>query len=48
MTVTAPSTTDWRQWWEVEARANGSDWPGILATHATVFYQLCQSRGLSS
>jgi hypothetical protein len=25
-----------REWWRVEARGHGSDWPGILRLHAEV------------
>jgi hypothetical protein len=34
----------WREWWAVESRRRGSDWSGVLAIHASIFQQLCQSR----
>jgi hypothetical protein len=48
MTVTAGSTADWRQWWQAEARANGSDWECLLRRHQDVFRRLCERAGVSS
>jgi hypothetical protein len=44
MTVTAPSTTDWRQWWEVEAGTNGTDWQSLISLH----FALCNRLQASS
>ena len=38
--VTTPSTTDWRQWWEVEARATGSDWKSLIELHCQIVARL--------
>jgi hypothetical protein len=46
--LTAPSTMDWRQWWEVEARTNRTDWKSLLRQHQDVFRRLCEHAGVSS
>ena len=28
--ITAPSTTDWREWWRDEAIRTGTDWASLL------------------
>jgi hypothetical protein len=38
--LTAPSTGDWHQWWEVEARTNGSDWKSLIELHCQILGRL--------
>jgi len=30
----------WRRWWQIEAAANGFDWPGLFALHCSVVDRL--------
>jgi hypothetical protein len=34
--LTARSTTDWREWWAIESRRVGSDWPSVLGLHLSI------------
>ena len=38
--LTAPSTVDWHQWWQVEAKTNGSDWKSLIELHCAIVNRL--------
>jgi hypothetical protein len=40
--LTAPSTTDWRQWWRDEAIRTRTDWESLLRQHQVALRQLCE------
>jgi hypothetical protein len=40
MTVTAPSTADWRDWWADESVRIGTDWKSLIELHCAIVDRL--------